>query len=151
LIQRAPPHRGLLRPVTWRRALCPTPPPRRRPRVAPPALPVVTANQRPAPRAARPIRAVAVQSCILKANFETSSIFHVIGARVETRRLSAMGQGESTCTGAPTERGVEHVRSVVRAEHNGERGGLVGGVRLRLLRRRRGPSPPRLEALQRRV
>jgi hypothetical protein len=28
----------------------------------------------------------------------------LIGARVETRRLSAMGQGESTCTAPPKSR-----------------------------------------------
>ena len=31
-------------------------------------------------------------------------VFHLIGSRVETRRLSGMGQGESTCT-APPQRG----------------------------------------------
>jgi hypothetical protein len=28
-------------------------------------------------------------------------VFHLVGARVETTRLSAVGQGESTCTGPP--------------------------------------------------
>ena len=30
-------------------------------------------------------------------------LFHLTGARVETRRLSATGQGESARTGAPTQ------------------------------------------------
>jgi hypothetical protein len=31
-------------------------------------------------------------------------VFHFIGSRVETRRLSAMGQGESACTAPPVGR-----------------------------------------------
>jgi hypothetical protein len=35
-------------------------------------------------------------------------VFHMIGAKVETRRLSAMGQGESTCTPPPQHGDVVH-------------------------------------------
>jgi hypothetical protein len=40
--------------------------------------------------------AVAVQVAFERQTLKPG--FHLIGARVETRRLSAMGQGESTCT-----------------------------------------------------
>jgi hypothetical protein len=54
--------------------------------------------------------------------------FHLIGARVETRRLSAMGQGESTVTVSPLQlaRAVDDVLAHRRVETHS----LPGGVRL---------------------
>jgi hypothetical protein len=43
-------------------------------------------------------RAVAVQVAFC---YILKPFFHLIGARIETRRLSVMGQGESTCTAPP--------------------------------------------------